>query len=193
MSCAASVLRAGRKNWKYQQKGKSRLSYVPALTTEALLNCLTVRDVRELAHFEQPTISNPMELGGRIGPTVELAPGSLPGRAIDIQAATFAIQALLFFAVMYFGAFARDAVTSSTFPVSGTLFGAFSKSRSTLIVLLLALWTPFVASAVVALVSLRWAFVACTLFIGSAVLSVHLVFGRKSYFHRLSPRLIFQR
>ncbi|MGP0021299.1 MAG: hypothetical protein ACLPHP_22205 [Candidatus Sulfotelmatobacter sp.] len=166
--------------------------FVPALTSEVLLNCLNVGDVQELAHFELPTVSNPMELGGRVGPMIEMAPGSLPGRTIDLEAATFTVQGLLFFVVMYFGAFVRDAVTSSVFPVSGTLFGAFSKSRSTLIVLFLALWTPLAISVVVASISRRWIFAVWALFIGLAVLSVHRVLARKSYFRRLDPRLMFR-
>jgi hypothetical protein len=116
--------------------------FVPALTQEALLNCLTVRDLRELARLEQPAVSNPMELGGRIGPTIELTPGSLPKGAISLMAATLALHVLLFFALMYFGAFVREAASSPGFPAPGTLFGAFSRSRSSLAVLCVALWTP---------------------------------------------------
>jgi hypothetical protein len=170
------------------KKGAHPPEFVPALTEDALLKCLTVSDVRELAHFEQLSISNPMDLGGRIGPTVEMAPGSLPRAVVDLNAATFALVALLFFAIVYFGAFAREAVTSAAFPVPGTLFGAFSKSWSTLVVLLVAIWIPLVASVLVASASRKFLFAVCALFVGRAILSVHLVLATKSYFRGLDPR-----
>src|SRR5580658_2656599 len=107
-------------------KGEKTADFVPVLTEEALLRCLTVHDVRELAHFEYPTISNPMELGGRIGPVIEMAPGSLPRGSLRPYFATLAAQVLLFFVVVYFGAFAREAVASAAFPVPGRSSALFS-------------------------------------------------------------------
>jgi len=60
---------------------------------------------------------------------------------------------LLAFVLVYFGAFAREAVSSPNFPTPGTLFSAFSGSRWSLLVLLLALWGPFAASVAVAIAS----------------------------------------
>jgi hypothetical protein len=176
-----------RKELELPHEGAKPGEFVPALTEEALLNCLTVHDVRELAHFEYPTISNPMELGGRIGPLIEMSPGSLPRGSLAPYVATLAVQVLLFFAVVYFGAFAREAIASPTFPVPGTLFSAFCRSRWTLLTLFVALWVPLCTSVVVAATSRKWTFVVGVLFIGWAVLSVYLVLERKSYFGALNP------
>ena len=175
------------KELELPHEGEKPAEFVPVLTEEALLRCLTVHDVRELAQFEYPTISNPMELGGRIGPVIEIAPGSLPRGSLGPFSATLAAQVLLFFVVVYFGAFAREAVASPAFPARGTVFGAFSRSRWTLLALFLALWAPLCTSIVVAATSRKWIFVVSVLFIGWAVLSVYLVLERKSYFGVLNP------
>ena len=107
------------KELELPHEGEKPAEFVPVLTEEALLRCLTVHDVRELAQFEYPTISNPMELGGRIGPVIEIAPGSLPRGSLGPFSATLAAQVLLFFVVVYFGAFAREAVASPAFSSTG--------------------------------------------------------------------------
>ncbi len=167
--------------------------FIPALGGETLLRCLTVRDVRELAHFEQPTVSNPIELGGRIGPMIEVAPGSLPRGAIELYSATVAAQVLLFFVVMYFGAFAREAVVSATFPAPGTLFGAFRRSRWTLLVLFFAPLVPLGTSVLVAVFARKWLIGVCALFVGLAAFSVYFVLGTKSYFRAIDPRGLIHR
>jgi uncharacterized membrane protein (DUF485 family) len=119
---------------------------------------------------------------------IELSPGSLPREAIDPSIATLAAQILLFFVVMYFGAFSREAVASPTFPAPGTLFGAFSRSRWTLLVLLLALMTPLGTSLALAAATRKWLFAVPDLFISWAVLTVFVVLETKGYFHALNPR-----
>jgi hypothetical protein len=181
--------RCTRNELEITHKGKRESEFVPALTEEALLSCLTVNDVRELAHFEQPQSSNHIELGGRIMPLIDLAPGSLPRGTFEPYTATFAAQALLFFVVVYFGAFCREAVASPAFPVRGTLFGAFSKSRLTLLVLFVALLIPLGTSVAVAASARKWTFGVCVPFIAWAVLSVYAVLQRKSYFRALYSRV----
>jgi len=181
-----------KKELELPHKGGKPAEFVPVFTQEALLNCLTVHDVRELARFEYPTISNPMELGGHIGPVIEVAPGSLPRGSLRPYVATLAVQVLLFFVVVYFGAFAREAVASAVFPVPGTIFGAFSRSPWTLLVLLLAILAPLCTSIVVAVAARKWTLWASVLFIGWAILSVCFVLTRRSYFGALNPMFLIR-
>jgi hypothetical protein len=152
---------------------------------DALLECLTMRDVLELAQFERPPITDPNQIGGSVGREIEITPGSFPR---DLASASIFAEALLFFALIYFGAFAREAALSPSFPAPGTLFSAFSRSRWTLPVLLLALWSPFFASAAVAITSRQPWLVFCGVLIFGAVVSAHLVLQRKSYFGALNLR-----
>lgn len=168
-------------------KGNKPDHFVPALTQEALLNCLTLRDVRELGKLELPAMSNPMELGGHVGGVIDVTPGSLPR---DPYLASLVAQGLLLFMLVYFGAFASDAVSSAGFPTPGTLFGAFGRSYWTRLVFVLALWSPFVACAAVAYYSHKWPLWGCAVLVGVTVLSVHLVLQRKSYFGRWSFRAL---
>ncbi len=87
-------------------------------------------------------------------------------------------------------AFAGEAVSSAGFPVQGTLFSAFSGSRGTLLVFLLALWSPLFASVAVAVTARKWSLVPYSVLIGCAILFAHLRLQRKSYFRALNPRLI---
>ncbi len=160
-------------------KGPVPAFSVPAIKKDALLSCFTLRDVRELAQFQLPKVSNPTELGGSIGQTVEVTTGSLPH---DLYMASIVAQILLFFAVMYFAAFAREAVSSPSFPARGTLFSALSKSPWTLLVFLMALWAPLVASAALAICSRKWSLALCTVGIFMAIMSAHAVLQRKSLF-----------
>jgi len=106
----------------------------------------------------------------------------------DLFLGTIFAEALLFFLLVYFGAFAREAISSPAFPAPGTLFSAFSKSDRTLLVLLLALWSPFVASMFVAIASRKLVLVFCSVLILGAVISAHRVLQRRSYFGALNLR-----
>lgn len=168
-------------------KGHRSPDFVPALDGEALERCLTLRDVRGLAQFELPTFSEPAQIGGSIRRGIDVSPGTLPR---DLNVASIIAQVLLFFVIVYFGAYARGAVSSSAFPAQGTLFGSYCRSRWTLLVFLLALWTPLIASLGVAVASRKWTQLVFAVFVFCAVLSTHLVLQRKSYFAALSPRAL---
>jgi hypothetical protein len=159
--------------------------FVPLLDRDALLKCLTFQDARELAAFELPTFGNPLQLDERIQKSVDLKPGSLPG---DLYTASIVVQIFLFFVIIYFGAFAREAISSADFPAQGTHFGAFSRSRGTLLVMFLALWTPLLSSITMSIISRKWPLMICNLPILYAVLYIQLVLHRKSYFDPLRPR-----
>ena len=165
-------------------EGPKSDQFIPRIDSQALLKCLTLRDVREIAQFELPGISNP-QIAGRVERESEVTPGSLPR---DPYLASALIQLLLFFVLVYFGSFAREAVSSTAFPVQGTLFSAFGRSRWTLFVLLLMLWLPSIAALGVVATSRKWPLVICSLFVFVAVLSAHLALQRKSYFGALNPR-----
>jgi|HubBroStandDraft_6_1064221.scaffolds.fasta_scaffold00052_49 hypothetical protein len=182
-----------KKEMEVPHRGSKPPEFVPSLTEEALLGCLTIGNVRELAQYEEPTVTNPMELGGRVMPAIEILPGALPRGSVDPYTGTFAVEVLLFFVIMYFGAFAREAVSSSAFPAPGTIFGAFSKSRWTLLVLLIAVYAPLGASLTLLAVTRKGMAVVCTLLISGAVLSAHTVLAGKAYFHALDPRLLLPR
>jgi hypothetical protein len=163
-------------------KEKTSDEFVPELETDDLLGCTYLRDLRDLAKFEQPIMTNPDQIGGHVGRDIDIAPGALPR---EPYIASLVSELLLFFVLIYFGAFAREATLSERFPVQGTLFGAFSRSRWTLIVMFLALCTPFFASLVVAIESKRlWLWVG-TVLILMTVCSVIITLNRKSYWIRL--------
>jgi len=160
-------------------KTKGSDYFIPTMAKDALLNCLTISDIRELAHFELPTFSDPAQLQGRVQSEVQVNPGTLPR---DLLSASIVAQMLLLFVIMHFAAYAREAVLSAQFPARGTLFGAFSQSRWTLLVLLLAIWTPLVASIAVAVTSRNWILAGCSVLICGAVLLVYLTLQKRSYF-----------
>jgi len=166
-------------------KGKKSDYFVPQFDNEVLLNCLTIHSVRELAQFELPTVTNPTQLGGRIGREIEVSPNTLPR---DAYLATIVVQLLLFFTLIHFGAYAREAVSSPTFPAPATLFGAFARSHWTLLVFLLALWSPLVASLGTATVSREWLLWVLSVPNVFAVYSAYRVLHLKSYFQPLYDR-----
>jgi hypothetical protein len=158
--------------------------YVPRLNDEAVMNCITLRDLGELARYELPQMSSPLQLGGRIARDVDLSPGSLPK---DPYSASLVAEALLFFALVYFSAFAREAVSSGSFPATGTLFGAFSRMRWLLVVFYLALWTPFLGCCAVGLASGRVLLGLAAIPVLLATLSAHRTLIRKSFFESIRP------
>jgi hypothetical protein len=161
--------------------------YVPKLDDRLMLSCLTFQDVQDLAHFELPTITNPTQLGSRDWTQIELSPGALPR---DPYMATVVVEILMFFALVHFGAYAREAVLSPTFPATATLFGAFSRPPQTLLVMLFALWCPLLASLGVAVMSREWPLWICSALIFYSVLSIHRVLQGKSYFSTLTLRAL---
>ena len=167
-------------------------TFVPALDEEQMLKYLTLHDVRELAQYELPKLTDPIKLGRRYGSwgpvkEIEMVPGSLPP---NLYVAAIFADTLLLFVVMYFFAFTREAVSSAKFPAPGTLFSAFSRSPSTLAAFLIALWSPVVTSLGVAVASRKLPLIVCSVLIGCAVLSVHLTYKRKSYFTALNFRFL---
>lgn len=161
------------------QAEKQSEYFVPAILADAQLKCLTLSDVRQLAQFELPTARNPPQLGEPVGREIDVSPGSMPR---DPYWASVLAQVLLFFVMMYFGAFVREAISSPTFPVPGTLFGAFSRSGWTLFVLSLTLCAPLVASLGVAFTSHEWSLALLSIPIFCATLFAYLPLQRKSYF-----------
>jgi hypothetical protein len=171
-----------------QQAHEEVANFVPAVGKEMLLRCLTLRDVRELATFELPTIPDTTKYSGRGGKQVDVAPGTLPR---NLYMASLFAAGLLLFVVVYFSAFVREAVSSPTFPAQGTIFGAFSRPFWILAIFALALWAPVAASIGVAVVSRKLPLTLCSVLMGGATLSSHAVLHRKSYFAALNPlRLI---
>lgn len=111
------------------------------------LKCLTFQDVQELARMEVPAFLGPPQLGEHVRPQIDVTLGSsLPH---DLYVASLLAQLLLFFMLVHFGAFVREAVSSPNFPAPGTLFSAFSRSRSGLLVFGFATLIPPLASALV--------------------------------------------
>jgi hypothetical protein len=173
-SCATKELEA-------PHRGNQSRFFISALDNDVLLNCSTLADIRELARFEFPAaVFNPPQFGETFGAQVDISPGALPR---NLYYASILTQVLLFFVIMYFSAFAREAASLSTtvFPSRATLFGAFSRSRSTLAVFLVALWSPLLASLAAAVTSRQWPMFLCSLFIFYAVLSANRVLQQKSY------------
>jgi hypothetical protein len=148
---------------------------IPQLDRDAMLGCLTLNDVRELAAFELPTAPSPLQVNGRILRDVNLTPGALPQ---DLYVASLVVELLLFFVLGYFNAFAREAVLSPLFPASGTLFGAFGRSSWTLLMMWFVLWVPLLASGTMSIVSRRPLLLAFNLPIFVVVFSTHRLLRR---------------
>ncbi|MGA2814402.1 MAG: hypothetical protein ABSG16_23645 [Candidatus Acidiferrum sp.] len=161
--------------------------YVPQLNDNAVMNCATLSNLEDLAKFEMPQMSIPTDLGNRVSRTVDLTFGSLPKEG---YAATLVAEALLFFVMVYFAAFVREAASSEFFPAPGTLFSGFSRSRWMLIVFLITLWTPLISVCAVTYVSrnLLVAFGIPLVLLGTY--SVQRTLVKKSYFRAISPFLL---
>jgi hypothetical protein len=157
--------------------------FVPRIDSQAMLNCLTLRDVRELAKFEAPVMSNPIQLGERIAPEVDLTPGSLPR---DPLMASIVTQVLLLFVLGYFAGFAGEAASLDAFPAKGTLFGAFHRTRWALLIFGLALWTPTISAIAMTIASGKWGLVPCLFPIVFITFAIQRTLNRKSYFALLS-------
>jgi hypothetical protein len=158
--------------------------YVPQLNDDALMNCTTLRNLTELAQYEMPQMSSPSQLGTKIGRDVDLSPGSLPK---DPYAASLVAEGLLFFVLVYFSAFVREAASTESFPAWGTLFGAFSRTRWMLVVFLVALWMPFLACCAVAFISGKILLGLAVTPVLFATFSAHRTLEEKSYFGPVSP------
>jgi hypothetical protein len=154
-------------------------NFVPSWGRELLLDNLTIKDVRDLASFELPQLSDTTSIGVSGEKEIDISPGSLPR---TLFAATLSAECLLLFLIIYFGAFAREVASSESFPAAGTLFSAFAKSRGTVFVLGIALCVPVIASLGVLVVSRKWEFLLLTVLIGCAIYWVFRVLQRKRYF-----------
>jgi hypothetical protein len=159
-----------------------------AAADEKVLLGLSLGAVRELANSELPSLANTVKLG-RNDSEVEITASSLPR---SLYGASLFGQVLLFFVIVYFYAFARNATSATNFPLRETVFGAFAGSRPTLAVFFLAIWTPLAVSLGILFVSYgatsRWGTVGlavCSGMVGLAVGSVYVSFSRKSYFRGL--------
>jgi len=162
--------------------------FVPALDTDVMLGCLNLGNVKDLAQFEQPVMTNPDQIGGQIARDIEIVPGTLP-LPRDTYTASLISQTLLFFVLVYFGAYAKEAMRSEKFPVQGTLFSAFSRSRWTRLVMFFALCIPYAASLSVAIESGRWLLWAGSILILVTVCSIFVMLQRNSYWWTASsPR-----
>jgi hypothetical protein len=159
-------------------------NFVPEIDHDALLNCLTLNDVRELATYEPPIVENPDQIGRGIQRPIDVGLDALPK---GIVPASIVAEVLLVFALLYFGVFVREATTSDAFPVSGTLFSAFSRSRFTLSVMLILLCTPVVSCSAIAIASGRWFLYAGICLVASATWFIFSEFHRRSYFSHLDP------
>jgi hypothetical protein len=159
--------------------------FVPQLDHDVMMACLNLADVRELASFEPPPVTNTDQIGTHVSRDIDISPSALPR---ERYIASLVSQALLFFVLIYCGAFVREATLSRKFPVEGTLFGAFSRSPWTLIVMLLAIFTPFIASLAVAIASRRQSLCITSVLILIALLSIVSSLQSKSYWSALNPK-----
>jgi hypothetical protein len=154
-------------------------NFVPSWGKDYVLNNFTIQDIRELASFELPQLSDTTSLGVGGEKEIDISPGSLPR---TLFAATLCAECLLLFVIIYFGAFAREAASSESFPHAGTLFGAFAKSRGTVFVFGIALCVPVIASLGILVVSRKWEFLLLSVLIGFAIYWVFRVLQVKRYF-----------
>lgn len=146
-----------------------------------LFDCLTLRDWQQLAAYKMPSAGSAEQnqIGGTIGRPVDLAIGALPHRG---DLASFVAGASLVIALLYFGAFLREATHSKRFPAPATLFSAFSRTPFANFAFLLLLIFPLMSCIALAVVARSW-----LLYIeGTLVLLltgwIFLGFQQRSYF-----------
>jgi hypothetical protein len=150
---------------------------------DSLLNC-NLNDIHELAYYELPKIEEDVKIARR-SQDVELKPGTV---SADVYLVTVSAEALLLFAAVYFYAFLREGLVSPEFPARGTLFGAFSRSRGTLIVFVIALFVPVIACGAVALASKERPLIAGPCLVAMPILGILIALQRRSYFTSLLSR-----
>lgn len=154
-------------------------NYVSSWGKDLVLNNLTVKDARELASFELPQLSDTTSIGVTGEREIDISPGSLPR---TLFSATLCAESLLLFLIVYFGVFVREAASSESFPVPGTVFSAFARSGWTLVVFGIALCVPVIASLGILLISRKWEFLLLAVLISCAVCWNFLVLQEKHYF-----------
>lgn len=93
------------------------------------------------------------------------------------------------FTLLYFEAFLREAAQSERFPADATLFGAFSRTHLTNLIMLLALFVPPLSSLAIAIASKIWVLYVEFVLVAFATGWVFVGFQRGSYFNR-SPAFI---
>jgi len=165
-------------------KGDVSTSFVPEVNPEVLLDCSTLGDVRELAKFEQTTLTNSDQGRDRVERDIDLSLGALPRQ---LYPASLVANTLLVFVIVYFAAYAREASSSKGFPAPGTLFRAFSRSRWTLAIMFLALWIPFLASLLLAITSRRWPLGFESTLVFGAVALAYVNLQKRKFFGALIP------
>jgi hypothetical protein len=177
--------------WEDPTRPDTPDNFVPSWGKDRVLNNLTISDVRELASFELPQLSDTTSIGANGEREIDFSPGSLPR---TLFAATLCAECLLLFVIVHFGAFAREAVFSESFPAVGTVFSAFGRSGGTLFIFGVALCVPLIASFAILMVARKWEFILLTVLIGCAVYWVFRVFQRKRYFGEIGwmPRALRQ-
>jgi hypothetical protein len=136
---------------------------------DSMLKCLTLADVRALAAFQMPEITNPDQIGDHISRNLDFGPGELPRNARD---AGWAVSAMFIVVLMYFLAYAKEAAKSPAFPSAGTLFSAFSQTRLLTALFSVALATPMLTSFWLAMESrtvVQWIAAALVCIVTSAI------------------------
>ena len=176
--------------WEGVPDPNAPANFVPSYGSELLLNNLTVRDVRALASFELPLVSDTTSIGLSGEREIEITPGSLPR---TLYLGTLCAEGFLLFLIIYFGAFTREAASGESFPVRGTLFGAFAGSTATRVVFAFALFVPALSSWTVLWLSRRWPFAVSAGLITLSVFAIFHVLQRKRYFGNFSVSTKFRR
>jgi hypothetical protein len=148
---------------------------------DVVFDCLSIRDLRELAKYEMPSTGSADEnqIGDGIGKAVDIGVGALPHRG---DLASFVAGATLIVTLLYFGAFLREAVHSEHFPAAATLFSAFSRTPSANLAMLLALLFPLLSSITLAILSKSWLLYVEGVLIGLVTIWAFVGFQQKSYF-----------
>lgn len=132
-------------------KGKSY--FVATYSRDKLIKYLTLQDVRSLATYELPDLSEVEFLkkeSGRI---------SLPWTATPLglgSASTFVELAILL-SLIHFWLFQREAQYSNFFPAPGTLFGAFNRTQISQMIFLVLIIVPPASAVMLAFRSFDFA------------------------------------
>jgi hypothetical protein len=150
---------------KLEDASKDQSSFEEA---SEVVGRLRMADIRTLSAYLAPIYDEPLRVAEIRSTPVDIAPGALPK---SLFWATVSAQALLGFVIAYFTFFFREARQSSTFPSPGTLFGVFSRSRTSQVVFLAAVLAPALASVAVATFARDWFAAAATVMVVLATFS----------------------
>jgi hypothetical protein len=129
-----------------QEASKELGEETATIPKNELPKALTIENVKELSDYEYPKFSDIEPLRKEIS-QITLPPLGVP---LSIFFATIILEFGLFFSIVYFRTYQREARLSESFPGPGTLFSVFNRTLTYRIIFKFMISFPAVASALLA-------------------------------------------